>query len=205
MERDLSYFRSQLTTVILAFASTRTSNSEKRWLREIRRGQFPRGRPHKLLIFLRRRRGRNAHDGVIAIGGCNRAGIAVRPLGRLARLDRSDALPQLLAEHDDATIGGPEMLEAVNRDRPLTDLSLVVARSSLAHLVGLRRKLTGKHDIAIRPPIGCGALGLTHMPELDEHRVGIVDGNDPPTHHGAAERVLDVTVFPDRGDLLKIR
>ena len=97
------------------------------------------------------------------------------------------------------------MLQAVDGDRPLTDLGLVVAGLPLARLVGISGELAGEHDAAIRPPLGCDAGLLAHMPEFHEHGIGVVDGYYPTAHHGAAEGMLVVAILPDRGHLLEVR
>src|SRR5260370_4940711 len=89
--------------------------------------QFPPGPAHELPVILRRRCGRDAHDRVIAIRGDDRAGFAAHAVRSSPVLDRVDTVPKLLPEHDNPAVRGPQVLQAVNSDRPLTDLAFVVA------------------------------------------------------------------------------
>ena len=57
---------------------------------------------------------------------------------------------------------------------------------------------------AIGPPRGRDALGLAHVAEFEEHRVGVVHRHDPAAHHRAAERMLLVASLPDRSHLLQV-
>src|SRR5262249_33669980 len=135
----------------------------------------------------------------------NLAVLPAQAVGGLSCLDRTNTPPQLLPEHDDAAICGPQMLQAVDSNGSLTDLGLVVARLPLPHLVGISGELAGEHDVTISPPRRRGAWGLAHMPELNEHSIGVVHGHNPAAHHGAAKGVLLMAIFPDRGYLLQIR
>ena len=80
------------------------------------------------------------HDGVIAVCRNDLAGFPAQAIRSLTGLDGANAPPELLPEHDDAAIGGPQVLQAVDGDRPLTDLRLVVAGLPLTGLVGSRRR-----------------------------------------------------------------
>ena len=58
----------------------------------------------------------------------------------LARLDGANAAPDLLPKHGDAAIRGAQMLQAMDGNRPLPDLGLIVAGLPLARLVGVARR-----------------------------------------------------------------
>src|ERR671935_824904 len=98
---------------------------------EIGLRQFPPSRAHELLVLLRRRGRRDTHDGVIAICWDNLASFPAQAVGSLPCLDRANTPPELLPKHDDAAICGPQMLQAVDGNGPLTDLGLIVAGLSL--------------------------------------------------------------------------
>src|SRR5216683_8048100 len=108
--------------------------------------QFPPSRAHELLVLRRRRCRRDTHDRVIAVCRNNLAGFPAQAVGSLPCLDRAHTPPELLPEHDDAAICGPQVLQAVDGNGPLTDLGLVVAGLPLARLVSISSELTGKHD-----------------------------------------------------------
>src|SRR5207248_2329175 len=114
------------------------------------------------------------------------------------------AAPDLVAEHGDAAIRRAEVLQAVDGDGPLRHLGLVVTGAPLTFLVGFRGELAGEHDAAIGPPSRGHTFGLADMPELDEHRVGVVLGHDPAAHHRAAEWMLLAAIFPNRSYLLQV-
>src|SRR5262249_50863488 len=145
------------------------------------------------------------HDRVVAVRRRDRSGDPRRAIGRFPGLHGADALPELVPEHDDPSIRGPEVLEAVDGDRALTDLGLVVAGLPLTRLVSIGGELAGEHDIAICPPVRCDARDIAHVPELDEQSVGVVDGYDPTAHHWPAEGMLALAILPDRRDLLEVR
>src|SRR5580698_7171875 len=96
------------------------------------------------------------------------------------------------------------MLQAVNGDRPLRDLRLKIAWPTLSVLIGVSRKLTWQHDLAISPPRGRDAFGVADMAVFDQHGVGVVERDDPAAHHRPAERMLVLTVLPYRCDLLQV-
>ena len=97
------------------------------------------------------------------------------------------------------------MLQAVDGNGPLTDLGLIVAWLPLARLVGISGELAWEHDVTIGPPRWRGVWSLAHVPEFDEHSAGVVHGHNPAAHHGAAEGMLLVAIFPDWGHLLQVR
>src|SRR5213593_1771798 len=103
---------------------------------EIGLRQFPPSRAHELLVLLRGRCRRDMHDRVIAVCWNNLAGFPAQAVGSLPCLHRANTPPELLPEHDDAAIRGPQMLQAVDGNGPLTDLGLIVAGLLLARLVG---------------------------------------------------------------------
>ena len=124
---------------------------------EIGLRQLPPGRVHKLLILLGCRCRRDAHDGVIAVCRNNLAGFLAQAVRSLPCLDGANTPPELLPEHNDAAIRRPQVFQAVDSNRPLTDLGLVVAGLPLARLVGISGELAGEHDVAIGPPCRRGA------------------------------------------------
>src|SRR4051812_15896538 len=108
---------------------------------EIGLSQFPPSHPHELLVLLRRRCRRDTHDSVIAVRRDNLAGFPAQAVGSLPCLDRANTPPELLPKHDDTAICGPQVLQAVDGNRPLTDLGLIVAGLPLARLVGISSEL----------------------------------------------------------------
>src|SRR5208282_712367 len=134
----------------------------------------------------------------------DRAGLVAQATGFIAFSDGPYAASDLVAERGDAAIGGAEVLQAVDRDRPLRDLGFEVTGVPLTFLVGFRGELAGEHDAAIGPPRRGHTVGLADMPELDEHRIGVVLGHDPAAHHRAAEWMLLAAVFPNRRHLLQV-
>ena len=93
---------------------------------EIGLGQFPPGCTHELLIFLHSRCRRNTHNRVIAVCWNNFAGFPAQAIGSLPCLNSANTPPELLPKHDDTTIRGPQVLQAMDGNGPLTDLGLVV-------------------------------------------------------------------------------
>gem|GEM_PF-3908828 len=93
---------------------------------EIGLGQFPPGCTHELLIFLHSRCRRNTHNRVIAVCWNNFAGFPAQAIGSLPCLNGANTPPELLPKHDDTTICGPQVLQAMDSNGPLTDLGLVV-------------------------------------------------------------------------------
>src|SRR2546428_11733604 len=162
--------------------------------------QLPPCRGHDLLVFLRCWCRRDMHDGVIAVCRNNLAGFPAQAVGSLPCLDSANTSPELLPEHDDAAIRGPQMLQAVDGNGPLTDLGLIVAGLPLARLVGISGELAGEHDVTIGPPRWRGAWSLADVPKFDEHGTGVVHGHNPAAHPGTAEGILLVAIFPDWGD-----
>src|SRR5262245_26012118 len=132
---------------------------------EIGLGQFPPSRAHELLIFLHGWCRRDTHDRVIAVCWNNLAGFPAQAIGRLPCLHSANTPPELLPKHDDTAICGPQVLQAMDGNGPLTDLGLVVAGLPLARLVGVSGELTGEHDVTISPPRWRGTWGLAHVPE----------------------------------------
>src|SRR5262244_3354556 len=130
-----------------------------------------------------------------AVGaGGTRPIVSLQYVGILPCLDSANTPPELLPEHNDAAICGPQVLQAVDGNGPLTDLGLVVAGLALARLIGICGELAGEHDVTIGPPRRGDIGGLAHVPEFKEHGAGIVHGHNPPAHHGAAEGMLLVAV-----------
>src|SRR5262245_50678371 len=166
--------------------------------------QFPPSRTHELLVRLRRRCRRDTYDRVIAVCRDKLAGFPAQAVGSLLCLDCVNPPPEPVPERNNASIRGPQMLQTVDGNGPLTNLGLIVTRLPLARLVGVSGKLAGGH-VSIRPPHRRGAWGLTHMPELNEHGMGVVRRHDPTAHHRTAEGMLLVTIFPDRAHLLQVR
>src|SRR5712691_12850156 len=106
--------------------------------------QLPPSRAHELLVLRRRRCRRDTHDRVIAVCRNNLAGFPAQAVGSLPCLDGANTPPELLPEHNDAAIRGPQVLQAVDGNRPLTDLCLVVAGLALACLIGISGELAGE-------------------------------------------------------------
>jgi hypothetical protein len=79
--------------------------------------------------------------------------------------DRSDSMAKQLPEHGEPTVRGSQVLQAMDGDRPLTDLSLVVAGLPLTRFVRIGGELAGRHNI-VGPPSARDARGLAHMPQL---------------------------------------
>src|SRR5580693_8201314 len=90
-----------------------------------------------------------------------------------------DAASRLAPEHPDAAIGGADVLQSVDGDRPLRDLCLIVAGLPLTGLVGFGGQLARDHDRAIAPPRRRYAFGFAHVTKFDEHRISVVDRHDP--------------------------
>src|SRR5215813_13960811 len=99
--------------------------------------QFPSSRVHELSILFGRRCRRDTHDGVIAVCRDQLVGFPAQALGSLPCLYRTNTAPELLPEHDDAAIRDPQVLQAVDGNRSLSDLGLIVAGLPLASLVGI--------------------------------------------------------------------
>src|SRR5712691_2959839 len=108
---------------------------------EIGLRQFPPSRAHELLVILCRGCRRDLHDRIIAVCRNNLAGFPAQAVGSLPGLHRANPPPELLPEHDDAAIRGPQMLQAVDGNGPLTDLGLIVAWLPLACLIGTSGEL----------------------------------------------------------------
>src|SRR5215471_6976975 len=94
--------------------------------------QFPPSCAHELLILFCRRCQRDTHDGVIAVCWDKLAGLPAQAVGSLPRLYRTNTTSELLPEHDDTAICGPQVLQTMDGNGPLTDLGLVVAGLPLA-------------------------------------------------------------------------
>src|SRR5262249_13929512 len=131
---------------------------------EIGLGQLPPSRAHELLVLRRRRCRRNTHDRIIAVCRNNLAGLPTQAVGSLPCLDCTNTPPELLPEHDDTAICGPQVLQAVDSNGSLTDLGLVVAGLPLARPVGISGELAGEHDVTVSPPRRRGVWGLAHVP-----------------------------------------
>src|SRR5215475_486990 len=110
---------------------------------EIGLRQFPPSRTHELLILRRRRCRRDTHDRVIAVCRDKLTGFPAQAIGSLPCLHRANTPPELLPEHDDAAIRGPQVLQAVDGNGSLTDLGLVVTGLPLARFVGISSELAG--------------------------------------------------------------
>src|SRR5262245_26767730 len=122
-------------------------------MREIGFGQSPSRGTHDMPIRFRRRAERHVDDRVIAVGRHDGARLSTEALRRFTGLHGANAPTDLLSEHDDPAIGGPQMLEGMDGDRPLADLRFVVSRTALTGLVRVGgRQLTGEHDAAVGPP-----------------------------------------------------
>ena len=130
---------------------------------EIRFCQFPPGRAHESPVILSRRCGRDAHDRVIAIRADDRVGFPAQPVRSSSVLGRSDTLAKQLPEHGDSTVRGSQVLQAMDGDRPLTDLSFVVAGLPLTRFVRIGGELAGRHNV-VGPPSWRDARGLARMP-----------------------------------------
>jgi hypothetical protein len=92
---------------------------------EIGLGQFLPGHAHELPV-LRRRWGRgDTHSCVVTVGRHNPAGFPVQAVESLPCLDGANASPELLPEHSDAALHGPQVLQAVDSNRRLTDLGFI--------------------------------------------------------------------------------
>src|SRR4030095_7012419 len=118
---------------------------------EIGLGPLPPRCAHELLICLHSRCRRNTHDRVIAVCWNNFAGFPAQAIGSLPCLNSANTPPELLPKHDDTTICGPQVLQAMDSNGPLTDLGLVVTGLPLARLVGVSGELAGEHDVTISP------------------------------------------------------
>src|SRR3984893_255750 len=162
---------------------------------------MPSGLAHQPPIRRRGFRRRYMHDCIVTVGRDDFAGAMAQPDGVAAGADGPDAASDLIAEHADAALRRAEVLQAVDRDRPLRDLGLVVAGVPLTFLVGIRGELAGEHDVAVGPPFRGPTFGLADMPELDEHCVRVVLGHDPAAHHRATEGMLLAAIFPNRRHL----
>src|SRR6516225_4071430 len=86
--------------------------------------QFPPGRAHELSVILLRRCERDAHYGVVGVGADDRVGFPAQTVRTSSILDRADTMAQQLTEHCHSTVRHPQVLQTVDGDRPLTDLSL---------------------------------------------------------------------------------
>src|SRR3989449_9963749 len=131
---------------------------------EIGLRQFPPCRAHELLVLFCRGCRQDTHDRIIAVCRNNLAGFPAQAVGSLPCLHCANTPPELLPEHDDAAIRGPQMLQAVHGNGPLTDLGLIVAGLLLARLVGFSSELAGEHDVTISPPRWRGAWSLADVP-----------------------------------------
>src|SRR5262249_7127211 len=141
----------------------RLPSFQERRMGEIGFCQFPPGRAHELPVILNLRCGWDAHDRVIAVRADDRPGLPAQAVTSSPVLASAEPTPKPFPEHGDATVCGPKMLQAVNCDRPLTDLSLVVAGSPLTGLIAIGGELAGGHAVAIRPPLWRDARRLAHV------------------------------------------
>src|SRR5262249_53010852 len=98
------------------------------------------------------RRRRHSNNRIVAISWDNCVGDVAEARGGVAGFDGPDAAPDLATEHADPAIRRAEVLQAVDRDRPLRDLRFVVSGAPLTSLVGIRGDLPGKHNVATGPP-----------------------------------------------------
>src|SRR5689334_6613524 len=178
----------------------------EQWRRfDVAFGEPSPGLAHQLLVERWRLCRRNTHYRVVAIGRDHGAVVAKQTIGLFTGLDRADAAPDLVAEHRDAAVGGAEMFETMDGDRALRDLGFEIAGMPLAFLIGIHAELARQHDAPVGPPVGGDdALGFADVAELDLHRVGVVERDDPAAHHRPAERVVVMAGFPDRRDLLQV-
>ena len=71
----------------------------------------------------------------------------------------------LVAKHRDATIRSAKVLQAVDRDRALRHLGLVITGVALGELIGIRSELAGEHEVAVGPPGRRDTFALAHMAE----------------------------------------
>src|SRR5262245_56148366 len=102
-----------------AWTSVSGSRPGPRSLLDVGVGQRATGRPHELRVLLRRRRRRDVHDRVVAVGRDVLAGVSPEALAIATLLNRANAPADLLPEDDDAAIGGSEVFQAMDRDGPL--------------------------------------------------------------------------------------
>jgi len=164
--------------------------------------QFPPSCAHKLPVILRRAGGRDAHDRVIAICSDDRSLSPAQAVWSSSALDPADAMAKPLPEHDDPAVRRAKVLQAVDGDRSLTDLGLVIAGLPLTRLIGIGGKLARGHDVAIRPPFRRDARRFAYMPEFDQQGIDIIHGHNPAAQHRTAEGMLLAAIFPDRSNLL---
>ena len=151
--------------------------------REIGFRQFPPSRAQELLVPLCRRCRRNAYDSVIAVCRDKLAGISAQAVGSLPCLDCVNPPPEPLPEHNDAAIRGPQMLQVVDGNGPLTDLSFIVTGLPLARLVGVER-VAGRgaiwsplaHHAGVVPEVSLTCRSSMSMV------VGVVRRHNPAAH-----------------------
>jgi hypothetical protein len=133
-------------------------------------------------------------------------GVELRPRQLLAVLDGADPALEAAAQHADAGVGQAEMLERVNRHRPLADLRLVVGGHALAFLAAaLDSRLAEEVDL-VEPHPAAVALAAAverrvEVPPADDLAAGVVDRHGPLGDAGAREEQLAVGVLVDVGRL----
>ena len=98
------------------------------------------------------------------------------------------------------------MLHAVDGYGPLADLGFVVRGLALLVFQVLGdRQLGGEHLLSVGPPCRCAFVRHADVPELQQHGVGIVLGDDPTAHHRAVELMGILAGLPDGRHLLQVR
>src|SRR5258708_14818198 len=200
--------RTGLSTEALAqrarLPDAQSAGVHQRRILEIALGELETGLAHHFLIGRVGRRRGHVQNGVVAVSRRHHVLVPHEPGRVLAGAHRADAAPHLVAEHADAAVGLAKVFEAVDRDRPLRYLRLVVARVALTFLVTASGDLPRHHLVAVDPPRRV-LFALAEMTQLDEHRAGVIHWHQPARHHRTAERVDTATVLGQRRDLLQVR
>ena len=182
----------------------RTAGHGGRALLDIGVGERPPGRAQEVAVFLGRRRRWDVHDRIVAVWRDGDAAIRNRPSGSLPALTAPMPWRSCLRNMVTPRSVAPRCSRAwTATGRCVTCASKSPGRRWLASW----ESPSGSCPGSMTPRSAHhrrGALGLAHVPELDEHRVGVVLGHDPPAHHRPAER-MDRDARPPVGrDLLEI-
>src|SRR5919109_2778902 len=151
----------------------------------------------QLFLRLGRRRLGDGDDGVVGVGGDDLVLLPHHMLWVLAVLHGPDATPDDVPQHDDATIGGGQVFQAMAGEPPVdTCLRVVVARHALPPLVRPVRRLAESGPLRLR-------LALSEAHEAHEHG-GVVVHRDGKMRRAGSMHVHLTRTGPPGGELAGI-
>src|SRR2546425_1256054 len=119
-----------------------------------------------------------------------------------ATRSRTPSVADDAPEHDHAAVRRSKIFEGMDRDLPLTGLSVEVCREALPLGVGT---VVGLPEARLAHLVGREPPGRVHLRELEVGRVGVVVGNGPPDDDRPARRFGFRGVFDLARELVHVR